>query len=68
MQRDGEAETRNEWKRMGRIDGERCEQRKNIVEKVIRDPRSLSLGDVLAVDQDDPDLASMLRRSRQIAC
>ena len=55
-----EAEARNERKRVRRIDGERRQQREDIVEKVIRDPRPLGLGDVLAVDQDDSDLGQYI--------
>ena len=56
MQRDGEAEARNEREGMRRIDRERRQQRENVVEEVILDPGPLGLGDVLAVDQDDADV------------
>ena len=56
MQRDGEAEARDEREGMRRIDRERRQQRKNVVEEVILDPGPLGLGDVAAVDQNDADV------------
>ena len=56
VQRDGEAEARDERERMRRIDRQRRQQRENIVEEVILDPGPLGLGDVAAIDQNDADL------------
>ena len=56
MQRDGEAEARDEREGMRRVDRERRQQREDVVEEVILDPGSFGLGDVAAVDQNDADL------------
>ena len=56
MQRDGEAEARDEREGMRRIDRQRRQQREDVVEEVILDPAPLRLGDVVAVDQHDARL------------
>ena len=56
LQRDGEAEARDEREGMGRIDRERRQQREDVVEEVVLDPGPFGLGDVLAVDQHDADV------------
>jgi hypothetical protein len=56
MQRDGKAEARDERERMRRIDRQRRQQRKDVVEEVILDPGSLGLGDIAAVDENEADL------------
>ena len=48
-----EAEIGNERERMRRIDGERRQQRKNMGEEIIFEPRLLRLGHIGAVDQHD---------------
>ena len=55
MQRDGESETRDEREGMRRIDRQRRQQRKDVVEEMILDPASLGLGDVAAIDENDAD-------------
>ena len=54
MQRNGEAEAGNERKRVRRIDRQRRQQRENVVEEVILDPGPFRLGDVTAIDHDNP--------------
>src|ERR1700736_766519 len=41
---------------MRRVDRERRQQRKDVVEEMILDPRPLALGDIASVDEDDADL------------
>ena len=41
---------------MRRIDRERCQQGKDVVEKVVLDPRPLRLGHIVAVDHHDADV------------
>jgi hypothetical protein len=55
LQGDGEAEARDEREGVRRIDRQRGEQRKDVVEEVILDPAPLALGDVAPVDQHDAD-------------
>ena len=58
LQRDGEAEARDERERMRRIDRKRRQQREDVVEEMILDPGPLRLGEVVAVDQHDAGLAT----------
>ena len=60
LQRDGEAEIGNERERMRRIDRERRQHRKDVLQEMILEPGLLGLGDVGAVDQDDVFLAQVL--------
>ncbi|MGY4370128.1 hypothetical protein ACVW1A_006193 [Bradyrhizobium sp. LB1.3] len=64
LERDGEAEARNEREGVGRVDRERCQQRKHVAEEVVLDPGSLRLGDLLALDQND---ALVGQRAAQVA-
>ena len=64
LQRDGEAEARDEREGVRRIDRKRREQREDVVEEVILDPAPLALGDVASVDQDDADVG---KRVAQVA-
>jgi len=54
VQRDGESEARDKRERMRRIDRQRRQQRENIVEEMILDPAPLGLGDIAAIDENDP--------------
>ncbi len=56
MQRDGEAEARDEREGVRGIDRKRGEQREDVVEKVVPDPVPFGLGDVAPVDQNDADI------------
>ena len=56
LQRDGEAEARDEREGMRRIDRQRRQQREDVVEEMILDPGSLGLGDIAAIDENDADL------------
>ena len=56
MQSDREAEARDKREGMRRVDRKRRQQRKDVVEEVILDPRPLGLGDVAAIDQHDTDV------------
>ena len=51
--RDAEAEVRNERERMGRINGDRCQHRENVQQKVIGDPVLLSPGEFTALEDLD---------------
>ena len=53
LQRDREAEVRNERERMRRIDRQRRQQRKDVVKEVILDPGALGFRHVPAFDQHD---------------
>ena len=64
MQRDGEAQTRDEREGVRRVDRQRRQQREDVVEEMVLDPAPLGLGDVAAVDQDDADFG---QRGAQIA-
>src|ERR1700730_7737406 len=55
MQRNGEAEARDEREGMRRVDRKRRQQREDVVEEMILDPGPLRFGDVAAIDQDDTD-------------
>ena len=56
LERDGEAEARDEREGVGRIDRQRRQQREHVVEEIVLDPGPLRLGDLLAVDQHDADV------------
>ena len=56
LQRDGEAEARDERERVRRIDRKRRQQREDVVEEMILQPGPLRLGEVVAVDQHDAGL------------
>ena len=56
LQRDGEAEARDERERVRRIDRQRRQQREDVAEEVILEPAALRLGEVVAVDQNDARL------------
>ena len=56
MQCHGKAEARDKREGVRRIDGERRQQREDVVEEVILDPGALGLGDVAPVDEDNADL------------
>src|ERR1700712_4141174 len=56
MQRNGKTQARNERKRMRRIDRQRCQQREDVVKKMILDPGAFGLWNVAPVDQYDADL------------
>ena len=56
LQRDGEAEARDERERVRRIDRQRRQQREDVAEEVILEPAALRLGEVVAVDQRDAGL------------
>jgi hypothetical protein len=49
---------------VSRVDRERGQQRKHVVEEVVLDPGPFRLGDVLAVDQHDADVG---QRAAQVA-
>ncbi len=53
LQRDGEAEARDERERVRGIDRQRRQQREDVAEEVILEPAALRLGEVVAVDQHD---------------
>ena len=56
LQGNREAEARDEREGMRRIDCQRRQQRKDVVEEVILDPGPFGLGDVTAADQHDADV------------
>ena len=53
LKRDREAEIWNERKRMRRVDRERRQQRKDVGEEILFQPRLLVFGQIVAVDQND---------------
>jgi hypothetical protein len=56
MQRNSKSEARDEGKGVGGVDRQRRQQRENIVEEMVLDPGALGLGDIPAIDENDPDL------------
>ena len=60
LQRDGEAEIGNERERVRGVDGERREQRKNLLQEMILEPGLFLLGHVRSVDQHDALLGERL--------
>ncbi|MGY4505629.1 hypothetical protein ACVWYH_009586 [Bradyrhizobium sp. GM24.11] len=56
LERDGEAEARDERKRVGRINRQWRQQWEHVVEEIILEPGPLRLGDLLAIDQHDADV------------
>jgi hypothetical protein len=56
LQGDGEAEIGDERERMGRIDCERRQQRKDVGQEVVLEPDLLGLGHIRRVDQHDAGL------------
>ena len=67
LQRDREAEIGNERERMRRIDRERRQHRKDVMQEMIFEPDLLLLGDVGAVDQHDAVRLRVRRATRASA-
>ncbi len=45
---------------MRRVDGKRRQHRKNVVEEVVLQPCALALGDLVGVDEENPDVDELL--------
>ena len=53
LQRDREAKIGNEWKRMRRVDGERSQHRKDVLQKIVSSQARSGFLKRVPVDQDD---------------
>ena len=50
----------NERERMRRVDGERCQHRKDVLQEIFLEPRTLLFLDGAAVHQNDADAGELL--------
>src|SRR6185437_6183330 len=53
LKRNGKAKAWNEWEGVSWVDRQRRQQRENIMEEVVLDPRPLGFGDFAAFDEHD---------------